>query len=161
MEEQATVLTFSCPQCGLAGALTCAQTGYTGKLLWHESVRCERCGLCQEADGWGFPPDALREAFLKEGGVWVVTLTAVHPKFSIIMLLRKTLGWDLKTAHEVMKQIHDGQPGAVYSGTREECLWIASLLNAIGQPSDVKRASVSTMKDVNLSIHQLCRPQRG
>jgi hypothetical protein len=138
MEMKPTILAFPCPHCGLAGAMTCAQTSPAGKLVWYESVRCERCGLCQEADGWGFPPNELREAFLKEGGLWVVTVTAARQKFSIIMLLRETLGWDLKTAHEVMASIHDGLPGVVYSGTRAECLWIASLLDAIGQPSEVR-----------------------
>jgi hypothetical protein len=130
------VLMFPCPQCGLAGALTCAQTSYAGKLLWRESTHCERCGLCQEADDSGFPPDELREAFLKEGGVWAVTVTAIRSKTSVVKLLRETLSWDLAKAAQVMKAM----PGAVYSGTRTECLWIASLLDAIGQPSEVERA---------------------
>lgn len=130
------ILAFPCPRCGLAGAMTCAQTSRGVKLFWYESVGCERCGLCQEADGWGFPPDGLREAFLKEGGLWTVTLIAVRSKLAAIKLLRETLSWDLAKAAQVMKAM----PGAVYSGTRAECLWIASLLNAIGQPSEVERA---------------------
>jgi hypothetical protein len=130
------ILAFPCPQCGLAGAMTCAQTSRGGKLSWYESVGCERCGLQQEADGDGFPPDGLREAFIDEGGLWSVTLTAVRSKPSAIKLLRETLSWDLAKAAQVMKAM----PGVAYFGTRAECLWLASLLDAIGQPSDVGRA---------------------
>ena len=118
-----------CPRCGATGALELGQLSVRGELRWFESTKCKQCGLNSEADGFGFPPEEIRNWLIKNEGRWLVKIDDVKSMVNAVKVLRLALLIDAKTALSLLRS----ESKIIYSGTKGESLWLLKLLEESGE----------------------------
>ncbi len=118
-----------CPRCGATGAVGIGQSCVHGELRWYESTKCKQCGLHSEADGFGFPPEEIRNWLIKNEGTWLVKIDDVKSTVNAAKVLRRALLIDVKMALSLLRS----ESKVIYSGTKGESLWLQKLLEESGE----------------------------
>jgi hypothetical protein len=119
---------FPCPRCGALDALVIGQTCHRGALCWHESIRCDQCGLVSEADDNGFPPSMIRDALMRRHGEWVVRLGSDASTVGTARVLRAALSLEMKAALSLART----PSRQVFRGTDVEVVWLKAVLGKAG-----------------------------
>lgn len=119
---------FPCPRCGALAALVIGQTCHRGTLHWHESTRCDQCGLVSETDGNGLPPSMIREALIRRNGEWVVKLDTDASIVGAARVLQTALALDMKSALSLVRT----PSREVFRGTNVEAVWLKAVLEKAG-----------------------------
>lgn len=118
-----------CPRCGRSAALSIGQMNFRGKLRWHESAHCNKCGLRSEADGVGFPPSNIRQLLIDSDGEWCVIMKDVKSTASVVKVLQAALSLDMKAAIALLRT----EKSVIFRGTKSESLWLIELIEAAGE----------------------------
>lgn len=118
-----------CPRCGWSATLSIGQMSFRGKLRWHESANCDKCGLRSEADGVGFPPSNIRELLINSGGEWCVIMKDVKSTATVVKVLQAALSLDMKAAIALLRT----EENVIFRGTKSESLWLVELIEAAGE----------------------------
>lgn len=134
-ESNQTTIKGCCPRCGADNALAVGQRSYRGKLRWYETVSCTCCGLHSEADGIGIPPEEIQQKIIHTDGLWQLHILQLKSKANAVKVIRDALSLEMKDVSQLAK----GLPGNLFTGTREEALWIADLLIKVGESPIIER----------------------
>lgn len=121
--------TIECPCCGKICSIAIGQTSHNGILAWYESIICHNCGLRSESDDIGFPPEKIRLQLIDFEGLWNVRLDNIKSQMETIKVIRKAFSIDTKEALRIIRN----ESKVIYSGTREEAIWLMSLLKHVGE----------------------------
>lgn len=127
---------IKCPSCGKLCSLTIGQTSQNGILGWYESSVCYNCALRSESDNIGFPPEEIRLQLINFEGLWNVRLGNIKSQMETIKVIRKAFSVDTKEALHVIRNESKG----IYSGTREEAIWLIGLLEDAGETPIIQLA---------------------
>ena len=117
-----------CPDCGKPARVSTGQKSCGGHLYWFESIHCQGCGLAQEADGEGVPPENIRRRILEAEGEWNLLIPAPRSTQRIAGILRQLLDCSLAQALAKAKSA-----APVATGTKAEMSWMADSLSAAGE----------------------------
>jgi hypothetical protein len=116
-----------CSNCGRQTDVRIGQAISGNMLYWNQGSRCDSCNYQLEADGFGFPPEELRQMILQQDGKWDLIIEASTPgKTRAASFLRAVLNLSIPEAVEIIRTI----PGVVFSGTQAEVEWLRGLLLA-------------------------------
>jgi len=101
---------------------------YGGILRWYVSYKCEGCGCAVESDGRDEMPSEIKEAIIKEEGMWGIFLQDEKELAKVTYILKKELGFTL----EQIKEIKAKLPNELISGTKNEIVRINGILTQKG-----------------------------
>ena len=119
------VVIEACPRCGADARVSVHEHMRRGiGRAWSRSVRCEACGLTQEADSGGALPDAYRAHVLAEEGAWELVVPGSDDRRKVASVARDAFDLGVQAAVRFARVV----PGVVLSGTPVEVAWFGYLL---------------------------------
>lgn len=124
-----------CPRCGAPGSLKVSQGSFKSQLRWSETVACNQCNLKSEADGVGFLPSSLREAFIRIHGEWQVRFNEVKSIPKVVKALQNALSIEMLDANKLVRS----DLKVIYKGTKNECLWLGQLMEELGESISIEQ----------------------
>lgn len=104
-----------------------------GRLLWYRTLY-EDGQEVETSDGFGFPPEWIRNKLLLRDGHWDL-LVDPESKIKAVYKLKKFL--DLK--HDDVALLLKTLPGVAFSGTKYEALWLQQMLHNEGIAAEINR----------------------
>ncbi len=129
--------TLECSACGGGQATVEFGQSFRGQeLRWYRRMTCPDCGLREEFDDTGFPPEDVRRQIMDANGRW--SLHVKQPRSAA--RLRQTLRVILKLEPAEAIALTRDPRAAVFTGTKVEAEWLAALLHEAGE-TGVTRAT--------------------
>ncbi|MBK1811932.1 hypothetical protein JHL18_15025 [Clostridium sp. YIM B02505] len=120
--------------CGSKVTASVGDSLYEGILRWYVSYKCESCGRVVESDGRDEIPSEIKEAILKDEGIWKVILHDRKEFEKVSYILRKQFGFTLGQTKEIDAKLSN----ELISGTKNEMSRINDVLTEKG----VKRIEI-------------------
>ncbi|MBZ5707981.1 hypothetical protein [Nannocystis pusilla] len=97
-----------CPRCAAAIQVYHHVCRREGSVWWSESIRCDRCGMMQEADSDAGDP-AARAAILAANGRWVLAVTDLgRVPIRVLRVIRDELGYRPAEARARLERLASG-----------------------------------------------------
>ncbi len=118
-----------CPRCGNDADVRIGQGIAHGEdLVWSLGMKCPVCGLVQEADDRGFPPEGYRRLIIDQDGAWNVVVLGEGDRRQTALVAKELFGLSVRDAAQFARQI----PGPVWTGTECEAAWLQRHLQRRG-----------------------------
>ncbi len=118
------LLNSVCSFCGKIETITLYESEQKGQLIWGATYNCPHCLNIQEMDGFGIPPDYIRDYLIEKFGLWQVILKPHYSKKEVVSTLMKELNLDFKLCLDSIKNI------PIFVGTEFEATWLSKKLGS-------------------------------